>query len=173
MGMAGMFLTPAFALSLLATTGAKAQITHQWRSLDADEAQAVFFDQNSLKKVGPDSARATFAIAWKQPDDAVYPTFRIRNVSVVEEVFEGDCKAGTIAVVDRIYYSESGERLLGVRAAVTEPKVPKSPSTGMEILNLLCGGPQLLGAEFDVGAAGLVKIVRESKVMPKNGAPTP
>jgi hypothetical protein len=39
----------------------------------------------------------------------------------------------------------------------------------VEILNLLCDRPQMLGAMFEVGPAGLVNVVRETRVVPKPG----
>ncbi|WP_304192488.1 surface-adhesin E family protein [Phenylobacterium aquaticum] len=163
-----MWLASGIIASLIATV-AVAEGVGQWRSLDADDTSATFFDQQSLEKIGPTGGRATFAVAWKKPDDAVYPTFRIHNVSVVEEVWESDCKRGTISLARRIYYSEYGDQLEEVRASSPVARAPIPGSPGMEILNLLCGHSQLLGAMFEVGPAGLVKVVRETRVEPKSG----
>jgi hypothetical protein len=143
----------------------------QWRSLDADDSGGVFFDQGSLRTLAQNLTQATFAIAWKAPDDAVYPTLRIHNVSVVEELWQADCAAGAITLLQRDYFSDSGEHLQQVRAATPTPVVPKPPSQGFELLNLLCGRPQLLGAQIDGGPAELVRTVRERRVEPKPVAP--
>ena len=160
-------------LALSIPTASVAQSVGQWRSVDADQASALFFDQKSLQQIGPSASRATFAIAWKEPDDAVYPNFRIQNVSVVEELWESDCKAGTIALVRRTYFSANGNQLQDVRASTLTVLIPKPASQGEEILNLLCGRPQPLGRMFEVDPAGLVRVVRETRVEPKRGAAAP
>ncbi len=160
-------------LALSNPTASVAQSTGQWRSLDADQTSAFFFDQQSLQQIEPNASRASFAIAWKEPDDAVYPSFRIQNVSVVQELWESDCKASTIALVRRTYFSADGNQLQEVRASTPTMLTPKPATAGEEILNLLCGRPQMLGRMFEVGPAGLVRVVRETLVEPKPGAAAP
>ena len=166
-----MQVVGANIVALVAASGI-ATASAQWRSVDANGTEAVFFDQASLRQINKNIAQADFASAWKVPDDAIYPSFKISGVSVVVERWKGDCVSGTITLTLRDYYSDSGMHLKRVKAATLVPVTPKGDSRGSELLNLLCGRPEMLGDTFAGGPAELVRVVRERRVEPKP-RPTP
>ncbi len=155
-------------LTLAVATGvAAAEPARNWRSIDADAQGGIFFDPGSRTVSSSGAARGVFAIAWKAPDDAVYPDFRIKNVSVVVEAWEADCAANRMTLQSRDYYGERGDLLQQVKLGPAAVATPKPGSQGWELLNLLCDRPQTLGAVVPGGPATLVEFVRRAKVATK------
>ena len=151
-------------LALSIASAAIAQPVSQWRSVEADAQGGLFFDQTSLKAGSANTARATFAMAWKASDDTVYDTFTIKNVWAVEESWEADCGANTLGLLGRNYYAEHGEHLKEVRPSAVSKVAPRLGSKGVPLLNLLCGRPQVLGVAVEGGPEALIKFVRTAQV---------